>query len=307
MSESKSGFFDLQLNGCYGVDFNSDDLTGEGLAAACHLLRLNGVDRFLLTIITDEVELMCRRIRQVVLFRCQSALVTRMIAGIHVEGPFISPQPGYVGTHRPEHVKEASLEVSQKIFEAGNGIIRLFTLAPECDKEAFITKWLVKQNVCVSAGHCNPSIDQLQEAIDNGLSIFTHLGNGCPRTLERHDNIINRVLSFADHLWITFIADGVHVPFFTLRNYLNLVGMRRAIVVSDGISASGLGPGRYELAGQEIVVDNLHATWSTDKSHLMGSAMTMAEAYQKLRKEVGLSEADAHSLTCDNPRIALGL
>ena len=113
---------------------------------------------------------------------------------------------------------------------------------------------LANQNITVSAGHCNPNLDQLRAAIDAGLRMFTHLGNGCPQQLPRHDNIIQRVLSQADKLWICFIADGVHVPFFALRNYLKCADINRCVIVSDAMAAAGLGPGQYKLSRWEVTV-----------------------------------------------------
>ena len=136
---------------------------------------------------------------------------------------------------------------------AGGGLVKLVTLAPERDPQFATTRWLVDQGIRVAAGHCDPPIDTLRGAIDNGLSLFTHLGNGCPPTLPRHDNVIQRVLSQSERLWICFIADGVHVPFVALTNYLRCVGLDRAIVVSDAISAAGLGPGEYSLRGERVV------------------------------------------------------
>ena len=115
---------------------------------------------------------------------------------------------------------------------------RLVTLAPERDPGLKVTRWLAGQAILVSAGHCDASTDQLRAAIDAGLSMFTHLGNGCPTTLHRHDNIIQRVLSLRKRLTISFIADGVHVPAAALGNYLRLAGVDRSIVVTDAITAA---------------------------------------------------------------------
>src|SRR5690606_10237111 len=117
--------------------------------------------------------------------------------------------------------------------------------------------------------------EELDAAIDAGLSMFTHLGNGCPRQMDRHDNVIQRALSRSDRLWLGLIADGVHVPYFALHNYLRSATLNRCLVVTDAISAAGQGPGMYRLGEQTVVVDEQLATWSADRSHLMGSAGTM--------------------------------
>jgi N-acetylglucosamine-6-phosphate deacetylase len=135
--------------------------------------------------------------------------------------------------------------------------------------------------------------------------MFTHLGNGCPLQLHRHDNVIQRVLSMSQSLWIGFIADGVHVPFTALGNYLRTATIDRCFVVSDAISAAGLGPGEFKLGDQSVVVDEHLATWSADRSHLMGSAGTMDRAAMNLRTSLGLSENDVQQLTWLNPHNAI--
>jgi N-acetylglucosamine-6-phosphate deacetylase len=202
-------------------------------------------------------------------------------------------------------VRPASRDAAARLLEAGAGLVRLVTLAPECDPAAEATRWLVGQRVIVSAGHCNPTLEQLERSIDAGVSMFTHLGNGCPLQMHRHDNIIQRVLSLSDRLWVCFIADGVHVPFIALRNYLRVVGPARTIIVSDAIAAAGRGPGRYTLAGQEVVVDENLATWAADKSHLVGSACTMLRAVGNLQHELKLPADVIERITVTNPGAAL--
>jgi N-acetylglucosamine-6-phosphate deacetylase len=300
-----ANFFDLQVNGYAGVDFNSDGLTGDALREACRRLRADGVEQILATIITDDLEAMERRLAKLAQCRAADSFIAEVIAGIHVEGPFISTEPGYVGAHPPAATRPASQGAAARLLEAGEGLVRLVTLAPECDVDARVTRWLVNQNVCVSAGHSNATLDQLERAIDAGLSMYTHLGNGCPLLMHRHDNIIQRVLSLSDRLWVCFIADGVHVPFVALKNYLEIVGPERAIIVSDAIAAAGMGPGVYQLAGHEVVVDERLATWAADRSHLVGSACTMKQMVENLTCELRMSENDISRLTSANPRRAV--
>lgn len=299
-------YFDLQVNGYAGVDFNSDELRGEALDAACERLRADGVEQILATIITDDLDAMCRRLSRLAKFCSASPLTRQVVAGIHVEGPFISAELGYVGAHPAQATQPATRDAASRLLDAADGLVRLMTLAPERDADAGVTRWLVEQGVCVSAGHCDPSIDALERAIDAGLSMFTHLGNGCPLLLNRHDNIVQRVLGLASKLWVCFIADGVHVPFVALKNYLALVGPERAIIVTDAIAAAGMGPGVYALAGQQVVVDERLATWAADRSHLVGSACTMARAVDNLQRTLSLSPQAVERLTVANPRTALG-
>jgi len=124
--------------------------------------------------------------------------------------------------------------------------------------------------------------------------------------LHRHDNIIQRVLSLADHLWICFIGDGVHIPYSTLVNYLCCVPANHAIIVSDGISATGRGPGRYTLGSQTVDVGKDQVARAPDGSHFMGAAATMRQIAAGLRDKAGLDEATIHRLTRTNPARVIG-
>ena len=301
------GFFDLQVNGYAGADFNADDLTQEQLLFACQQLREANVDGVLATVITDTLEAMTGRLRQLVALREQDELVKDVIQGIHIEGPFISQVSGFVGAHPAQATCDANADGAKRLLDAAGGLTRIVTLAPERDADFQTIRHLADQGVTVSAGHCDPTREQLAAAIDHGLTMFTHLGNGCPLTMHRHDNIIQRALSFADRLWIGFIADGVHVPMYTLANYLQCAGHHRCFIVSDAISAAGLGPGSYRLGDQKVVVDEHLATWSPDRSHLMGSASTMNRMAENLRTELAYSDDLIQKLLAENPRQAIGL
>src|SRR5436190_15808474 len=242
---SSPGYFDLQVNGYGGVDFNQDDLTPEALRRACEKLVGDGVDQILATIITEKLDLMCKRIARLVELRERDELARKIIVGIHVEGPFLNEMPGFRGAHAADAITPGDPASAGRLLHAGKGLVRLMTLAPERDADFRVTKMLAQQGIVVSAGHTDASLDQLRGAIDAGLSMFTHVGNGCPMQMHRHDNIIQRALSLREHLWLCFIADGVHVPPPALGNYLRAAGFDRAIVVTDAIAPAGLGPGRY--------------------------------------------------------------
>ena len=301
------GFFDLQVNGYAGADFNGDDLDADVLGAACERLREEGVAGILATIITDSIEKMERRLQTLIELRQSNATVAEIIRGFHIEGPFLNEKPGYIGAHPVKHAQPASVEAMNRLLDAASGLVRIVTLAPERDLHFAVTRQLAEAGICVSAGHCDPDLDTLKAAIDAGLSMFTHLGNACPLMIHRHDNIIQRVLSLSEQLWIGLIADGVHVPFATLQNFIRLAGTNRCFIVSDAISAAGLGPGTFALGAQTVVVDENLATWSEDRSHLMGSAVTMIQSAENLSQRLGLMPEAVELLTSTNPRKAIGM
>lgn len=296
------GYVDLQVNGYVGADFTGDGLMHEVALNACQQLRDEGVDGILATVITDDLDAMCRRLSRIVELRDTDPLIKSMIWGIHIEGPFLNEQPGFIGAHPSRAARPADAEAMHRLLEAAGGLTRIVTLAPERDQDQRVTRLLARQHILVSAGHCDPSLDDLRAAVDAGLTMFTHLGNGCPLMMHRHDNVIQRALSLSEHLWIGFIADGVHIPYFALENYLRCAGRDRCFLVTDAISAAGLGPGRFTLGDQRVLVDENLATWSEDKSHLMGSAITMSKVVANLRDERGMDEQQIRQLVTENPR-----
>jgi N-acetylglucosamine-6-phosphate deacetylase len=298
-------FFDLQVNGYAGVDFNQDDVTAEQLHRACEKLVADGVDGILATIITEQFAQMAARIRRLAELRQRDPLVQRIIAGIHVEGPFLNPADGYRGAHPADAVRPADTGIMERLLDAGDGLVRLVTLAPEYDADLKVTRMLTQRGVVVAAGHTDASLEQLKAAVQAGLSMFTHVGNGCPSILSRHDNIIQRALSLSDQLWLTFIADGVHVPWFTLGNYLRCAKLQRCVVVTDAIAPAGLGPGQYRFSRWELNIARDLTARSPDGSHLVGSVGTMERSYRGLVEQLGLTPEEAGQLTWDNPRGAL--
>lgn len=300
-------FLDLQVNGFAGVDFNTDDLAGEDLHRACAGLEADGVAACLATIITDDLGSMCRRLARLAALRAADPLVERVVAGVHIEGPFLNAAAGFRGAHPEDAIRPADAGEMERLLDAAAGLTRLVTLAPERDPGLKVTRLLSARGIVVSAGHCDPSLDQLRAAIDAGLSMCTHVGNGCPMLMPRHDNIIQRMLSLADRLWLCFIADGVHVPFFMLGNCLRLASPDRCIAVSDAMPAAGLGPGRYSFGRWDLVVGDDLAAWAPDRSHLVGSAVTMRQSAANLRDALQLDDSVVRRLTWDNPRKAIGL
>lgn len=295
------GFVDLQVNGYAGVDFNGDTVTEEQMESACRQLADDGVDQILATIITAPMETMLRRIGRIADLMQANSTVQSMVAGLHIEGPFLNPADGFVGAHPIVSVVPANMDDMNRLIEAGDGNVRLVTLAPETDSGAKVTRMLSDLGIVVAGGHSDATLDQLVTGIDNGMQLFTHLGNGCPSLMPRHDNIVQRVLSLSDRMMVSFIADSHHVPGFALSNYLRRVPNENIVIVSDAISAAGLGPGRYELSDQVVEVDEDGAAWAACRTHYAGCATPQYKMAQWLRSELGTTEMQIEAWFSKNP------
>lgn len=106
--------------------------------------------------------------------------------------------------------------------------------------------------------------------------IYT-LGNGCAMEVQRHENIISRVLALRQKLYVSVIADGIHLPYWLLKSFVDIIGCERVIITSDSMSAAGMPPGEYQISGQPIIVDEDRRARHRDHNYLAGSASTLQE------------------------------
>lgn len=304
------GYFDLQINGLGGVDFNDNCLLQADWEQAISKLAQDGTTAFLPTLITDSVDSLCKKLSALAGL-CQwsnrNPNAGSRAIGIHLEGPFLSAEPGYVGAHPKEHAIPLELDQLKRLVDAGDGWLKLVTLAPERDPKSKGIEFLSDQNILVAAGHCDPTIEQLRRAIDAGLSLFTHLGNACPPSIARHDNIIHRVLSLRDSLRVTLIADGHHLPLWLLDSWVNWFGDDNVAIISDAISAAGLPPGIHRLGQRQVNVGTDGVPRSQDGSHFVGSGTTLGQMRKLCQDKLSWSDARIDKLFKGNASDWLGL
>ncbi|MEY4568341.1 MAG: N-acetylglucosamine-6-phosphate deacetylase [Planctomycetota bacterium] len=296
------GTFDLQINGAFGVDFSSCDLTLEELERCCERLRNEGVAGILATFITDRLENLEAAISRLIGYREQSRAIQGILRGFHIEGPFLSSKTGFVGAHDPQRTMDATRGAAERLYDAAQGLLRIWTVAPERDARGEVTAWLAQHGVRVAIGHSDASLAEIRVAIDAGASLVTHYGNGCPQLLGRHDNVLQRLLNQSDRLMFGVIADGVHLPKFFLENLLKILGPKKMFVVSDAIHAAGCGPGLYRLSGQEIRVGEDGIPRTPDLQYLAGSGWTQRRMDVWMAEELEWSFDLRRELLVDNPR-----
>jgi len=264
---------DLQINGYAGVDFQRDDLTLEKLLQAARALRRDGCAKFFFTLITDEWSRLMTRLERARQLRAQSPELLEAIAGWHIEGPFLSGQPGFCGAHNPAFMCDPAPEHLRTLRAITGNDAVLITLAPERAGALNAIQLARQLGITVSLGHTNASAEVLGAAVDAGATAFTHLANGCPRELDRHDNILWRVAD-EPRLGASFIPDGLHVSPAPFRALHRLLGGERLIYyTTDAMSAAGAGPGRYTLGNVEVQVGQDQIVRQPGQTNFAGSAL----------------------------------
>jgi N-acetylglucosamine-6-phosphate deacetylase len=272
-----SGFFDPQVNGFAGVDFNSPSLSAEGLHRAALSLASIGVTRFLPTLITSSHEKMVRQLKIIGGALSKDPLLQKMCAGIHLEGPYISPEDGPRGAHLREFVRLPRWGEMEKFQEACEGRIRCVTLAPEMEGAIPFIRKAAAHGMVVGIGHTNASEEVLDEAVQAGARISCHLGNAAPRTSSVRQDLIQKQLAM-DQLMASIIVDGIHLPPETVKDFVRAKGVDRIVLTTDSMAGAGASPGRYTLGDLEVEVGSDGAARLDGTSRLAGSTLTMDRA-----------------------------
>ena len=300
------GYFDIQVNGFAGVDFQQPELSADDLGTAVGALAAHATHRFFLTLITDGIDSLCAKLRGIEAIRAGDPSVREAVCGYHIEGPWLSPLPGYRGAHDPAHMGLPNIADFDRLQKAAGGRIRLLTLAPELPGSRNVIRHAVGSGAQVSLGHTNASDADIDAAIEAGAKFCTHLGNGVPAELPRHDNIIQRLLA-RDELIAFFIPDGIHIPPFALKNYFRAKPLGHALFTTDCMAAAGAPPGRYRLAHHDLEVGEDRVVRSPGAANFAGSALTPDEGVRNLRAWLGLDEEESRRLFSTAVADAFGL
>ncbi len=295
------GLFDLQINGFAGVDFNTYPIREPDFLHVIQELLRTGVSSFFPTIITNSVEAICALLSNLDELCRNNSQIADFVPGIHLEGPFISPQEGARGAHPEAYVRAPDWEWFERFQKASGGRICLLTLSPEWPNSAAFIERCVASGVKVAIGHTLASSEQIEHAIKAGASLSTHLGNGAPLMLPRNDNMIIQQLA-DQRLSASIIADGFHLPNSFLQLAMAAKG-EKLLLVSDSTMFAGMPPGNYDshIGGKVVLTEEgkLHMVSSTNM--LAGSAVSLLHCVQHLYQQELCSLEQAWAMASTYP------
>jgi len=293
-----NGFVDLQVNGYGGVDFSSADLTVDAVRQVADALRERGTAAFCATVITSSADTY-QHVLPVLAQAVELPDLQGCLLGVHLEGPFISPEDGAVGAHPRDCVQLPGVEAFDRLYDLLAGHLRLFTLAPEQPGAPAVIRRAVERGVRVSIGHTLADADAVRAAVREGATLSTHLGNGCPNRLHRHHNPLWAQLA-AEELSAMIITDGHHLPPEFVKTVLAAKGPERVIVTSDAAPVAGCPPGEYALWGTRVRVEPGGRIANLNADTLAGSSATMRECAAWLSSLGCLDDAEVVKVTQSN-------
>jgi len=243
------GFTDLQVNGYCGIDYSSDTLTSDGIYSIVDDLMASGTAYHMPTIISQELNKTVNNIFTITGAVKQSKFIRDAVVGIHLEGPYISPEDGVRGVHSKKFIRKPDINelkrcLDASYLEADTYLLKMITVAPEVEGAQEFIAEARKLGVKVSIGHSNAKSGEIKKSVDNGVSTSTHLGNGITQLIDRRENPIWQQL-VDDRLKSGIIADGFHLNDEQIITFKRTKSLNNLFLVSDVGPYAGKKSGVY--------------------------------------------------------------
>jgi N-acetylglucosamine-6-phosphate deacetylase len=296
------GFIDVHIHGAGGHDVMEG--TQEAISTVARTVAAHGTTSFLATTVTASPETTCRSVEgisQYIAAQHATGEPRAEVLGIHFEGPFISPLRR--GVHPAEWIKPPSAELLDNFLRAARGNARILTIAPEVFGAIPCIDAARKAGLVVAMGHTDVTYEQARLAIAHGARHAVHVYNAMRPFSHRDAGVIGAVLT-SPGVTAELIADGVHVDEPSMRLLLQAKGAERVILVSDGISATGMPDGTYALGTLQITVSG--GVCRNSEGKLAGSTLTLDRALRNI-VALGTPLADAVRMLTLNPASLLGI
>jgi len=292
------GFIDIHIQGAGGADIL--DATTEALKAVSQTCARFGTTSFLATTVfkpnqkNQHLALAAEHVGR--------DLGGANLLGIHLEGPFISPQKK--GMILPNCICPPSLQLLEKILDITNGHLKIMTIAPELPDSLRIIKRLADSNIVASFGHSSATYEQTLAGFDAGISHVTHLFNAMPSLHHRAPGPLVAIFQ-TKHVTAQLITDGVHIHPSVLRFAFETLGPNRIIPITDGLQALGLADGKFIYNGVEY--ESKEGTARYKDGTLIGTALGLSQLLQKFIAFTDCPLALAIKTVTQNPARLLGL
>lgn len=293
-------FFDVHFHGAKGHDVM--EATPEAIDAIGGFLAEHGTGSYLATTVTASLDATLRSLEGLAkLVRREPVAGQARLIGIHLEGPFLSHAKR--GVQPAEDLLAPEIATFDRLFEAGEGQVRLMTLAPELPGAAELIAHAKARGVRVSLGHSNATAAETRAAIAAGAVSATHTFNAM-RPLDHRELGILGVVLTDDALYAELICDGIHVAPDAVKLWARAKGMERAILVTDAMSAAGMPDGTYQLGGFAVEVAQGRAM---ARGVLAGSVLTLDRALANFMAFTGAPLEKALRLLTVNPASMIGV
>jgi len=299
------GLIDIQVNGFAGVDFSEPELTIERVLSVLPRIWKTGVTSFCPTLVTNTHEGLKRNFRILATAFRLYPQFARSVPCFHLEGPYISPG-GALGAHNAQNVRWPDWGEFQELQEAAEGHIGIVTLAPELPGAMDFIRRLCASGVLVAVGHTDASAEQIHQAVEAGARLSTHLGNGCPEMMHRHQSPLWAEIAMPE-LSASIICDGFHLPPDLVNVILLAKTIGRCILITDAVSPATLPPGRYRTLNTEVELLPNNKVVAAGGKMLAGSAASLNHVVEVFLRYTGVPLVDALAAATINPIRLLGL
>lgn len=224
------------------------------------------------------------------------------ILGIHLEGPFLSPQKA--GAHKKQYLCNPSEEIFNKFYEVSGGNIRIISLAPELENSEKIIQIASEKGIVVGLAHSEADYEQTCNAIRNGMKLCTHIFNAMPPMTHRAPGPIGAFMT-SPGTFTEIIADGYHVHPSVIEFVVKGNGVENTLLVTDAVSPAGTNMKDFLIDGIEMEVKGYSCF--TKEGILGGSALTLNRAVEVMLKQTNIVFEDIVRMVTETPAKMLGI
>ncbi len=278
------GFIDTHIHGFMGS--GTDNCTAEAMLQMSKDLAQYGVTAFNPTMYPSDEEVMINNIKEIV--KAMGKEEGAKIMGIHMEGPFLSPEK--LGVQRPETVKEVDLDLMERLWQASEGHIVNMTVAPELKKMRYLALSCLQKGIVLQAGHTDANYENMVEGMQAGILHSTHLFNAMSQMHHRNPGAVGAILIHPE-MSCEVIADGVHIHPDLIKLLARDKALDKIVLVSDGLTPTNSNADKLIANGEEVVFQEGSFHRSKD-GVIAGSALTMLKGVSNL-VDWGFSLSDA--------------
>jgi N-acetylglucosamine-6-phosphate deacetylase len=295
-------YVDIHVHGCAGHDVM--EATPAALSAIGAYLATRGVGAYFPTTVTSPRDETMRSLAGLAAELERSSEIERHGAtplGIHLEGPFLSHLKR--GVHRESLLEVPTIALFDRFWQAAAGKICLMTIAPELPGATELIAHATSLGVRCSMGHSDARVCDAEAGFVAGARSATHTFNAM-RTMDHREPGLAAYVLDKQSLFAEIICDGVHVDPLMVRLYFKAKDEDRIILVTDGMSATGMPDGTYMLGDMEVEVRDGRCT---SNGTLAGSVLTLDRGVQNLMRFTGASLNTATAAASRNPCRLMGI
>ena len=294
------GLIDTQVNGYASISFSQDKLSISDIENVTKSMWKEGVTTYFPTVVSSPHERIKNSFSVLARAIEENNRMKLSIPGFFLEGPYISPIDGFRGAHNKDYVRLPDWQEFTEYIKASNNKIILVGVAPEVEGAIPFIQKCKNAEINIALAHHNGTADLIHQAVNNGATVATHLGNGCANMINRHNNPLWPQLA-EERITPSLIVDGHHLRPEEVKTFYKVKGPENLMLVSDATMLAGMPAGTYTWDGKTVVMTEDGMLKYPEQDVLAGASFPVRHGVINVMKFTGCSLEDAITMASTTP------